>query len=181
MLAGDVRLGDASGLAAAGHAGERDVVRLGHLARGRRRALLAVDAGGAAARAGAAAAARAPRGRRRGWRGGRRGRGSGAGLRRRAEQLADLDVLAFLPRDLHQHAGLLGADLEIDLLGLELHDRLAGGDGVAFLLQPARDARFDDRFTELGNDDVDATEYAPNPLWTRQRFTVPRRRTLAAR
>ena len=50
---------------------------------------------------------------------------------------------------------MLGADLEVDLLGLELDDGLAGGDGLALALQPARDARFDDRLTELGNDDVD--------------------------
>ncbi len=52
------------------------------------------------------------------------------------------------------HAAVIGADLEVDLLGLELDDRLAGLDAVAFLLQPARDARLDDRFTELRNDDV---------------------------
>ena len=37
----DVLLGDAAGVAAAGDTGQRDIVRLGHLARGRRR-LLAV-------------------------------------------------------------------------------------------------------------------------------------------
>ena len=51
--------------------------------------------------------------------------------------------------DAGEDAGALGADLEVDLLGLELDERLAGGDAVAFLLQPARDARFDDRFTQL--------------------------------
>ena len=75
------------------------------------------------------------------------------------EQLADLDVLAFLPLDAGEHAALLGADLEIDLLGLELDDRLADLDAVALLLQPARDARLDDRFTELGTTmlDIDCT------------------------
>jgi hypothetical protein len=57
--------------------------------------------------------------------------------------------------DRRQHAGVFGPDLEVDLLGLELDDGLAGGDGLALALQPARDARFDDRFTELRNDDVD--------------------------
>ena len=47
-----------------------------------------------------------------------------------------------------------GADLEVDLVGLELDERLAGGDRVALLLQPLGDARFDDRFTEFGHDDV---------------------------
>ena len=56
-------------------------------------------------------------------------------------------MLAMTPR-------LLGADLEVDLLGLELDERLADLDPVAFLLQPPRDARFDDRFSELGDDDV---------------------------
>ncbi len=45
-------------------------------------------------------------------------------------------------------------DLEVDLVGLELHQRIAGGDGIAFLLQPPRDARFDDGFAELRNNDV---------------------------
>jgi hypothetical protein len=36
-----------------------------------------------------------------------------------------------------------------------IDDALAGGDRLALLLQPPRDARFDDRLTELGNDDVD--------------------------
>ena len=72
-----------------------------------------------------------------------------------AEHVADLHVGPFRVLDRRQHAGLLGADFEVDLLGLELDDGLAGGDGLALALQPARDARFDDRFTELGNDDVD--------------------------
>ena len=70
------------------------------------------------------------------------------------EHLADLHVRAFLVRDATQHAGAIGAHLEIDLLGLELDQRLADGDAVALLLQPLRDARLDDRLAELGNDDV---------------------------
>ena len=70
------------------------------------------------------------------------------------EQFADLDVLAFLAGDAGDDAALLGADLEVDLLGLELDDRLADFDAVARLLQPPRDARFDDRFTQLWNDDI---------------------------
>ena len=70
------------------------------------------------------------------------------------EHLADLDVLAFLALDAGEDAALLGADLEVDLLGFELDQRLADLDAVAFLLQPLRDARFDDRFAQFWNDDV---------------------------
>ena len=65
-----------------------------------------------------------------------------------------LHVLAVLARDLREHARRFGADLEIDLVGLELDEHVAGGDAVAFVLHPARDARFDHRFTELRNDDI---------------------------
>ena len=53
-----------------------------------------------------------------------------------------------------EDAGAIGADFEIDLLGFELDERLAGIDRVALLLQPLRDARFDDGFTEFGNNDI---------------------------
>ena len=75
-----------------------------------------------------------------------------------AEHLADLHVLAVLAVDARQDAGGLGADLEVNLVGLQLHQRLAGGDCVAFVLQPARDARLDDGFSELRNDDVHVTD-----------------------
>ena len=97
--AGDVLLGDAAGVAAAGDRDEVDAVRLGHLARGRRR-LLAVLAGlgaagdrrrrGAGGRGrGAAVGAAAGRPRR---------RCAGAGLDDR-QHVADLHVLAFLVLD----------------------------------------------------------------------------------
>jgi hypothetical protein len=53
-----------------------------------------------------------------------------------------------------QHAGAIGAHFEVDLLGLEFDERLAGGDAVARLLQPLRDAGFNHRFAQFGNDDV---------------------------
>jgi hypothetical protein len=53
-----------------------------------------------------------------------------------------------------QHAGAIRAHFEIDLLGLELDERFTGGDLIAFVLQPFRDAGFDNRFTELGDNDV---------------------------
>ena len=71
-----------------------------------------------------------------------------------AQHLADLDVLALLALDPAQHPGLRRADLEIDLVGLELDERIAGGDGLPFLAQPLGDAGIDDRFTDFGYDDV---------------------------
>ena len=56
-----------------------------------------------------------------------------------AQHLANLDVLSVLPRYPAQHAGLRSADLEIDLVGLELHERVTGGDHVSFVSQPFRD------------------------------------------
>ncbi len=70
------------------------------------------------------------------------------------EHFADFDVGAFLVLDVGEDAGAIGADFEIDLLGLELDERIAGVDRVALLLQPLRDARFDDGFAELGNNDI---------------------------
>ena len=84
----------------------------------------------------------------------RRLRRSGADLIDDGQQLADLHVLAFLALDAGDHAAALGVHLEVDLLGFELDDRLADLDAVALLLQPARDARLDDRFTEFRNDDI---------------------------
>ena len=56
--------------------------------------------------------------------------------------------------DAGERAGVVGAYFDIDLVRLELDYRLAGLDAVAFFLEPARHARFDDRFTQLWNDDV---------------------------
>ncbi len=56
--------------------------------------------------------------------------------------------------DLRNDTGAIGADFEIDLLGLELDERIAGAHLVALLLQPLRDARFDDGFTKLRDNDV---------------------------
>jgi hypothetical protein len=56
--------------------------------------------------------------------------------------------------DARQDPAAVGVDFKIDFLGLELDDRLADFDAVALLLQPARNTRFDDRFTKFRNDDV---------------------------
>jgi hypothetical protein len=53
-----------------------------------------------------------------------------------------------------QHTGPIGADLEVDLLGFELDERVAGGDAVTRLLQPLCDAGFDYRLAQLRNNDV---------------------------
>ena len=70
------------------------------------------------------------------------------------EHVADLHVGAVAVRDLAEHAGLRRRDLDVDLVGLELDERLADGDGVAFLLQPLGDARVDDRLADFRHDDV---------------------------
>ena len=94
----------------------------------------------------------------------RRPRPAGRGDARRGAQRADSSttpstspILTSSPscaRDAGDDAAALGADLEVDLLGFELDERLADLDAVAFLLQPPRDARLDDRLAELRNDDV---------------------------
>ena len=147
----DVALHDAAGVAAAAHAGEIDVVRCA--------ALRAVGV----ARGFAAVAAAASAGRRFGRRLPRLGAAVGGGGAGCAAADASsitpstsptFTSVAVLCVDLAQHAGLRRADLEVDLVGLELDERLAGGDGVAFLLQPLRDARVDDRLADFGHDDV---------------------------
>ena len=70
------------------------------------------------------------------------------------EHFADLHVGAVLVIDPAQHAGFRRRDLEVDLVGFELDERIAGRDDVAGLLQPARHARIDDRLADFGNDDI---------------------------
>ena len=69
------------------------------------------------------------------------------------EHIVDLHDVAFGVRALRQHAGGHRGNLDGDLVGLQLDERVAGRDRVALLLQPARDRRFDDRFTERRNFD----------------------------
>ena len=45
-------------------------------------------------------------------------------------------------------------DLEIDLVGLELDERIARRHAIAFLAQPLGDPRIDDGFTDFRDDDV---------------------------
>jgi hypothetical protein len=94
---------------------------------------------------------------------GRLGRRSVAGPPRRRtsgglvdhpEHLTHLHVVAVAPIDAAQHASLRSAHLEVDLVGLELHQRITGGDDLPFLAQPLGDAGVDDRFSDFGHDDV---------------------------
>src|SRR5262249_9400795 len=70
------------------------------------------------------------------------------------ENLTDLHIGAGAVRDLAQDAGLRGSDLDVDLVGRELHERIADVDGVAFLLPPFRAAAADDRCADLGDNDI---------------------------
>jgi hypothetical protein len=54
-----------------------------------------------------------------------------------------------------QHARFERGNLDRDLVGLELDDRLAGRDRLAFLLQPPRDSGLGNGFAEWGNLDRD--------------------------
>ena len=46
------------------------------------------------------------------------------------------------------------ADLDVDLVGLELDEWIAGGNRLAFLAQPLGDACVDYRLTDFGHEDV---------------------------
>jgi hypothetical protein len=58
-------------------------------------------------------------------------------------------------RDALEHAGSGRGHFDVDLVGLELHERLACGHRIAFLLEPPRDPRIHDGLADLGHDDVD--------------------------
>ncbi len=70
------------------------------------------------------------------------------------EDLAHLHVVAILAIDAAQHTGVRRADLDVDLVGLELDEWIAGGNGVAFLAQPLRHSGIDDGFTDFWDDDI---------------------------
>jgi hypothetical protein len=60
----------------------------------------------------------------------------------------DIPVLLVPHRE---HAGLERRNFHRDLVGLELHERIARSDRVALFLEPAGDGRFDDRFAKRWN------------------------------
>jgi hypothetical protein len=70
--------------------------------------------------------------------------------------------------DLAEDARLRRGHLDIDFVGLEFDQGFAGGDGVAFLLQPARDAGVDDRLANFGNHDV----HSHKVLLVKKTFTM---------
>jgi hypothetical protein len=153
----DVVFGDAPTFASAFDGRELDTVLVRHPACGGGRSHIICGL----CRCWRGSGRRRRRTRRRSWRRRRRGGGSGcasartvAGRVHDGEQFSDFHVLTGLPIDPREHTGLVGADLAIYLVGLELDACFAGRDRVAYFLQPAPHARFDDRFTKLRDDDV---------------------------
>src|SRR5947199_328312 len=78
----------------------------------------------------------------------RLGRGGGGALGNGCEHVARMNRLSLTSGDLAEHAGLVSGDVDVDLLSLELHERLASFHLVALALQPGADRRLDDRFTQ---------------------------------
>ena len=92
-----------------------------------------------------------------------RGRVAAAGARpARVAQLADLvadgGLVALGLQDLAQRARLGGGQLDGDLVGLDLHERLVLGDGLALLLEPAADLDLGDGFADFGDNEVNGHE-----------------------
>ena len=146
----DVAPHDAAGVAAAAHAAEIDVVIFGRLARGRRRARL---------RRRLLIRFRARSGS--GWRGSDAlaAPGRACGRRPAASSITPSTSPTFTSspslRSMRLSTPPCGRrDLEVDLVGLELDERVADRDDVAFLAQPLRHAGVDDRLADFGDDDV---------------------------
>src|SRR5690625_2803906 len=72
-----------------------------------------------------------------------------------AKQGADLNILAFLNLDLAQYPGGRRIDLQGDLIGFQLDQRLIFRHLVAFSLQPLEYGGFGNRFTERWHSDLD--------------------------
>ncbi len=82
---------------------------------------------------------------------GRRGRsGGGAGLLDEGYGLVDLDDLALGGQVLGHHAGVGAGELDGDLVGHDLDDRLVLGDASALGHQPLDDLALDHRLGQLG-------------------------------
>ena len=123
--------------------------------------------------------ARLPAGAGVGGRRRRRRRGSARPWRRRSttrEHLADLHVLAFLACLIFASTPACSAPTSRSIFSVS--SSTSGSPAATAspsLLQPARDARFDDRFTELGDDDVDG-HGAPLRTWRAPAARSARRR-----
>ena len=76
-----------------------------------------------------------------------------------AENCADRDVGPLLGEDLGERPGGGRGNLEGHLVGFELGDRFVGGDRFARPLQPLRDGRLGDRFTEARDLDFGRHEF----------------------
>jgi hypothetical protein len=98
----------------------------------------------------------------------RLGGGRALALLDRAEDRADLDLGALLDRDLRQAAAGRGVELERDLVGLQLDDRLVRLDLLADLLEPFGDRGLGDRFAEGRDLDLHA-HVSPRPMPFRRR------------
>jgi len=63
---------------------------------------------------------------------------SGAGLRvvYMAQEFVHGDDITFVLQPLREHSAFLGRDLDIDLVGLEFDDGLAGRNGISDVLSP---------------------------------------------
>src|SRR5690606_28582866 len=70
------------------------------------------------------------------------------------QHVANLHVRPVLVDDGREYAGLGRRDFDVDLVGLELDERLADRHGITFLLEPLRDAGVDDRLAHFGDDNV---------------------------
>jgi hypothetical protein len=77
------------------------------------------------------------------------------GFRHRSDDFADFHVVAVTVGDALEDAGPGRGHFDVDLVGLELDEGLAGGHRIAFLFQPPRDPRIHDGLADLGHDDVD--------------------------
>ena len=79
-----------------------------------------------------------------------------------AEQGTHRDVLAGAGDDVGKRARGLGTDLDRDLVGLELDQRLVTRDHRARRLQPAGDSGLGNGFTQARDGDVDRHGRAPS-------------------
>ena len=146
-----VALGDAAILAGAGNGGGIDAALGGEFAHRRRQRR--VRGRSLRSRAQVRRQPARPRGPRP-WRARRRAWRQRRAVSDLAEQRADGNGLAVLGGDLAEHAGGRRRDLDGDLVGLELDQRLVHRHGVAGLLEPAADGGLRHGLAERRNANV---------------------------
>jgi hypothetical protein len=86
------------------------------------------------------------------------------------QDVTRVDRVAFLRSQRTKDARLIGRDVDVHLLGLQLHQRLAGLDGFTLMLQPGPDRGFHDRLAQ--NRHAHLNRHVPPP---RLRLGGPRR------